>query len=59
MDESERHEAAAKFMPTPDEIAAACEQIQQGWSEDDKRRRRAPERPVCLDTLHRIAEDEE
>lgn len=42
LDESERHELKATFMPTPGEIAAMCEQIQQGWSEDDKRHRRAP-----------------
>lgn len=31
MDASERHEKAAKYMPTPEEIKAACKAIQEEW----------------------------
>jgi hypothetical protein len=29
-----------EYLPTPDEIARACREIQQGWSEAERRRRR-------------------
>lgn len=40
MDASELHEAAAKYIPTPKEIAKECEMIQRGWSESERARRR-------------------
>lgn len=36
----ERHELAAKYLPTPAEIAAACLAMQAEWSEAEKARRR-------------------
>lgn len=38
--EDERHEANAKFMPTPEQIAAGCKEINEQWDEAEKARRR-------------------
>lgn len=39
LDVSERHELAAKYMPTPEEISAECELIQKTWTKAERRRR--------------------
>ena len=43
--------------PTPEEIRKVCEQIQAGWTDDERLRRAGGSyiKPVfCLDKLHRI-----
>lgn len=35
----ERHEAAAKYMPTQEQIAAECELIRATWSDCERLRR--------------------
>ena len=57
MDASERHEKAAKYMPTPEEIKAACKAIQEEWSEPERMRRSAPERPIDMTVVHRVVDD--
>lgn len=54
----ERHELAEKYMPTPEQIAAECAAIQDGWGEIERRRRSAPERPVDMTTVFRVVDDE-
>lgn len=39
IDYSEKHERDATFLPTPEQIAAGCREIQLEWSESEKRRR--------------------
>ncbi len=59
MDVSERHEAKAKYMPTPEQIKADCLEIQKTWSEGERMRRSAPARPVDMTVVHRVVDEEE
>jgi hypothetical protein len=41
--------------PTPEEIAAACREIQSGWSpEEEERRRVIPNPPARVTTAHDV-----
>lgn len=47
IDETGRHvprweRESAKYLPTPDEIQAGCDEIQSGWSKTEKSRRHNP-----------------
>ena len=44
--------------PTPEEIRAACLEIQAGWSEITRQGRAQPVRPVDLGVVTRVVEDE-
>jgi hypothetical protein len=39
VDFSEKHERDAKYMPTPEQIAAMCAEIRAGWSDIEWHRR--------------------
>lgn len=45
--------------PTPEEIKAACLEIQAGWNEVTRRGRTQPVRPVDLGVVARVVEEDE
>ena len=40
IDFSQKHEDAAAYMPTPEEIAEGCAEIQKGWTVIEEQHRR-------------------
>jgi hypothetical protein len=46
IDYSQKHEDAAAYMPTLEEIAEGCAEIQKGWTPLDKERRSVVKEPT-------------
>jgi hypothetical protein len=46
IDYSQKHEDAAAYMPTEEEIAEGCAEIQKGWGQIEKNRRRVVKEPT-------------
>lgn len=56
-EEKEERKDLGKYLPTPEEIKAACEAIQAEWSQQTRSSRKRPERPVDMATVYRVVED--
>lgn len=56
MDDIDEPPDLPHYVPTPDEIAAVCREIQAGWTADEELRRRAfnPRTEVDGGRVHRV-----